>query len=384
MTKRILNTYTEYKEPSDIFTEAEQLDQCCEPVSADPCADVGKVETYDSADSSDLDLDGILAAARSANPDKNITGVQLIDKGPTGPCGELHTEWTGRLNCCDDAEPLEIDKDNSVEVLADGSVGVVYLTKRTERLVTVAVHGSGFYASVDGTSKVAMYQGGEAFAVYASGACGSGTIAITDGCSSVVHSVRSTNGRWADVTDTVEGQPLKGAIGEEISSGVFTAISGEWSVTENQGYNIRTDVGPIIDDSGLDIKYFDPEVYFNVGCTSVTACQEPTLCGSDDLIRANYYIPNMAELEPSAPPYLFASIVDVLDGYVSAGSLELHAVSEDIGWLGRRNSTPIHSYSCGANVGAPDGPRGAIDGYIMGYWWFEPVGVSLTIKQWVC
>lgn len=193
MTKRILNTYTEYVEPLDTFTEDEQMDQCCETVLADLCADVGKTEAYESADSSELDLDALLNEARAANPGLTINGVQLIDVGPTGDCGEKHTEWTGRLNCCDGVEPLEWDSDNSIDVIVDDSKGIVSFTGGKLPL-TVSVRGSGFFINAKGDRDAVL--SGRSFFIYTGDACGTGSYTVTDGCTTAKGTVKSTDGVW--------------------------------------------------------------------------------------------------------------------------------------------------------------------------------------------
>jgi hypothetical protein len=200
MTKRILNTYTEYKESSDTFTEDEQLAQCCEKVSVDPCVEVGKTETYNSADSAELDLDGMLAAARAANPDKNITGVQLIDKGPTGPCGELHTEWTGHNNCCDDVALLQADSSINPEVIADYSSAVIGITGGRGPYDFKAV-SSGIYFLIPAMARdVETYS--PKITLYSGDVCGTLMIRVKDACGQqIIISIRAVDGKWVEVSE---------------------------------------------------------------------------------------------------------------------------------------------------------------------------------------
>lgn len=275
MSKRILNTYTDYKYPTDLFTEAEQIDQCCEKVDCDPCVEVGKVEVYNSAESEELDLPGMLASARAENPDKYITGAKLIDVGPTGPCGEMHTTWTGRLNCCDGVEPLVWDSDNSVGIIADMSSGIVVVTGG--RLpFQVSVRGSGFYLDQKNAREGVV--DGRNIRIYTSDACGSCTVTISDGCSVVVHKIKSTNGQWVTEyynnsggvngyhtdTDDIPGYPngcvVTGTgtsdIGNSSKLKTFVAEDADYRITqiysrrEGSGYFARR---PYDDESDTDV-----------------------------------------------------------------------------------------------------------------------------------
>jgi hypothetical protein len=194
MTKRILNTITEYIEPSDLFTEQEQLDQCCEEVSADPCVEVGKSESYVSADIADLDLEKLLNEARAKHPGIYIVDVKVVDVGPKGDCGTKYTDWEGRLNCCDEVEPLAWDSENSVDVIADMSSGVIVVTGGRPPF-EISIRGSGFYLDQKGARD--GFVDGRNIKVYTSTACGTCTVNISDGCSAVAGSVRSVNGRWS-------------------------------------------------------------------------------------------------------------------------------------------------------------------------------------------
>lgn len=203
MTKRILNTYTEYVEPSDLFTEVEQLDQCCETVSADPCVEVGRSEPYVSADKEDLNLEKLLNEARAAHPGKNIVGVQVVDVGPKGDCGTMYTEWSGRENCCDGVEPLGVNTDESVEILGDFSSGVIAITGGRPPF-NISVRGSGFFLNSNHSFRDGVVSG-RLFSVFTADACGPCDVSIGDGCSSVTASLKSENGNWVQVFGTNDG-----------------------------------------------------------------------------------------------------------------------------------------------------------------------------------
>ncbi|MDX9897000.1 MAG: hypothetical protein RBS34_16235 [Desulfofustis sp.] len=197
--KRIIATEIEYEPLSEEerFTEEEQIDQCCEPVSVDECADVGRVSPFISRDQEewDFDPDEIAAGYAKTYGDKFL-GYELHQVGPKGNCGEKHETWQDRLNCCEDVAPLVYDTDSSVSVLAPGTHGNVYFTGGRFP-VLVKVRGNGF--TLDGyNQRDGWIDGpGRGFTIYAHEfACGTAPITLDDGCSVTHGSVRSTSGRW--------------------------------------------------------------------------------------------------------------------------------------------------------------------------------------------
>lgn len=135
--------------------------------------------------------------------------LQLIPISPDGgDCGFIKTTvGVAQKSCCDDVEPLEIDKNASVTTLSDNNTGVVYITHSSTNTVTVSVVGSGFFAWDDGMTKVKVYSGGVGFIVFAAEACGVCTVTIDDGCTVAIHKVASTNGQWGPMI----GDPWNGS-----------------------------------------------------------------------------------------------------------------------------------------------------------------------------
>jgi hypothetical protein len=195
--KRIISTEIEYSElsESEKFTAEEQIDQCCEEVSVDECADVGKVSPYVSADQEDWDFDpDEITAQYKKTYGEKFLGVELIAVGPEGNCGEKHETWEGRLDCCDEVDEIVFDWDSSVEVLEPGSSGIVSFTGgRLPALVKI--RGNGF--SLDGYSLRDAWTYSRSFRVYAHEiACGFAPITIDDGCTVAQGGVRSSLGEW--------------------------------------------------------------------------------------------------------------------------------------------------------------------------------------------
>ncbi|BDD88696.1 hypothetical protein [Desulfofustis limnaeus] len=195
----IVATEVEYEPLADSekFTEEEQIDQCCEEVSVDECADVGKVSRFISRDQEEWDFDpDALAAEYEQQYGKKFLGVELHAVGPQGDCGVKEETWEGRLNCCDEVEPLAIDTERSVSVLAPGEHGNVYFTGGRFP-VLVKLRGNGF--TLDGYNQRDGWVDGphQGFTVYAHEfACGAAPITLDDGCSVASHQVRSTEGEW--------------------------------------------------------------------------------------------------------------------------------------------------------------------------------------------
>lgn len=188
--KVIRNTYTTYTGPDDLFTEAEQIEQCCEEVDVDICADVGKTEIYTSAPIADFEekIDEIRSKYG------NIRNVYVETIGPNGPCGERHTTWVANKVCCEDVTPLTWNFDDSVEVLTDNSSGVVAVLGGRSPY-RWKLRGSGFFVDAGKTRREAVTET-DYLVVFTSDACGACTIEVTDGCSTTTGQVASTDGYW--------------------------------------------------------------------------------------------------------------------------------------------------------------------------------------------
>jgi hypothetical protein len=196
--KRIIRVVEEY-EPlteEEKFSEEEQIEECCEEVSVDECADVGKkVSVYTSYDTEELDIDvEALTAEMEEQYGERSLGVKLIAVGPTGNCGEKIETWEGRNDCCDEVAELVYDTDNSVSVLAPGTRGIVEFTGG-KLPVLVKIRGNGF--SLDGYNTRDAWAYSRRFYVYSHEfACGAGPITLDDGCTTATGAVRATVGRW--------------------------------------------------------------------------------------------------------------------------------------------------------------------------------------------
>ena len=163
-----------------------------------------------------------------------------------GDCGVTKTVVAVRpKNCCAEAEPIAWDFENSIEVLADSSSGMVYVTGGVPPYYW-SVRGQGFtfddYNMRDAVTDVPRIR------VFANEyACGYAAIEVTDGCSVVVGGVRSTVGVWALLISSGSGGPpqcyITGACSmDHVGSGAtsFEAIRGKYKISISKAYETVT------------------------------------------------------------------------------------------------------------------------------------------------
>ncbi|KKR35962.1 MAG: hypothetical protein UT69_C0038G0004 [Candidatus Yanofskybacteria bacterium GW2011_GWE1_40_10] len=127
--------------------------------------------------------------------------IEFIGLGPITPagCGTRYEETVIRpQNCCEDATPIVWDSDNSVEVLADNTSGIVAVTGGVPPYHW-SVRGQGFALNAQGNLRDG-FTDTPYVRIYATHlACGFASIEVTDGCSVVNGGVRSTNGEWVQI-----------------------------------------------------------------------------------------------------------------------------------------------------------------------------------------
>jgi hypothetical protein len=122
--------------------------------------------------------------------------TQFIALSPEdGKCGEnIVKQNVVAKSCCDEVLELVYDSANSVSVLADNSSGIVAVLDGKLPL-TVSVRGSGFFLTAAGAKDGTVT--GRNFRIYTQDACGSCTVTISDGCSTVSGSLKAVDGIWA-------------------------------------------------------------------------------------------------------------------------------------------------------------------------------------------
>ncbi len=128
--------------------------------------------------------------------------VEFIPVSPEdGDCGTITVKQNIKSNnCCDIAIPLEYNTDSSIDVIADYSSGFIYVYGGLEAL-EVKIRGDGFWLDAGHTTRDGVFYNGNplqltAIEIFTSDACGGASITITDGCTQVKGSVRSTEGVW--------------------------------------------------------------------------------------------------------------------------------------------------------------------------------------------
>lgn len=119
-----------------------------------------------------------------------------------GVCGEVTVNQIKiPNNCCEDVDPIVWDDDNSAEIIADNSYGYVSVTGGGP-LLTWTIRGNGF--GIWGNKRTYTTTSRN-ISVSTEDACGTAIITVTDGCSSVIGYVRSTDGNWTVVSSECPG-----------------------------------------------------------------------------------------------------------------------------------------------------------------------------------
>lgn len=156
-------------------------------------------------------------------PGTNFVGL-LPEKGY---CGDLTVDAKDP-DCvdCDAVDPIQVDTDNTAEVIAPSSSAMICVIGGGKK--TVTVDGSGFWLDA-AYSKTSMDIQSNCFYIYAdSTACGSAEIKIDDGCTNVLVYLRSTLGQWVLTSTVPSSRPCgQTAVGVCISGN--TMIGDVWS-----------------------------------------------------------------------------------------------------------------------------------------------------------
>ena len=189
--RTVLGGYVDCGEPSEGLDDpAYRNEKCCDTAANPP-----KCKTTYSKNPGGVPLDPEVETAyrREYGNKLKIVAVSPAD----GDCGVTKTTIAVYAkNCCDEAEPLVWDAEKSVEVLADGTYGYVF----------VIGGGPPYYWSIRGQDMTfdgqhlrdAVTQS-PVIQVYAGElSCGRGQIEVTDGCSIASGAVISTTGHWVD------------------------------------------------------------------------------------------------------------------------------------------------------------------------------------------
>lgn len=151
-----------------------------------------------------------------------------------GDCGTMETKQdVYQHNCCDGVTPIYWDYDNSAEVIADNSKGLVTVTGGRPPY-TWQVRGSGFWADAahawrDVETDVPYLW------LYTQDSCGTCDIYVTDGCSSSSGLVRSDVGQWSFLTNNPEPCLVTLDCGAPIAGVVNDCVQGKYKSSELWG-----------------------------------------------------------------------------------------------------------------------------------------------------
>lgn len=193
---RVIETITKYSTDSPCKTAEEMEKVCCVPTAALQCCE--KVEPWGGYSQEEvLKKAGISLDEQGRDAQGRIVEVRFEQRSK--PCGEKKTKYDTSLgNCCDQVEPIAVDTENSIEIIADNSTGIIYVTGG-QIPFRVRVGGVGFYIAntqnpADGFRDAEIF--GRTIPIMTLDACGVGLFEIDDGCNVIVVEVRATNGSW--------------------------------------------------------------------------------------------------------------------------------------------------------------------------------------------
>lgn len=131
-------------------------------------------------------------------------GTLFVPVAPVdGQCGEHTVEQVmHQRQCCDGVPPIVWDYENSAEVIADDSSGIVVVTGGKSPYLW-SVRGQGFYLD-PACTKRDLVTSEPSVVLYTKDSCGTAAVYVTDTCSSVSEYVRSNVGQWVQIGQTGE------------------------------------------------------------------------------------------------------------------------------------------------------------------------------------
>lgn len=187
----ITDRYVDCGNPDEVHEPGYYEETCCEPWPFYPTDLPLCLEHY--AKFTGLNLtDDIKSDLRQKYGDN----VNIIGVGPReGVCGhEITTQKVSQGNCCEGVTAIVWDHDQSIQILAPNATGAVFVSGGLG-VKEWKVRGTDLWLDKD--RKIRDGIGGNAVNLYAGpDFCGSGSIYVTDGCSSASNGIRGTEGVW--------------------------------------------------------------------------------------------------------------------------------------------------------------------------------------------
>ena len=201
-------------EPWEGSTDEYYIEKCCVPPPDDislPICKESKAIDYGGQD--------IIGGRAKYTPlELSNTSVSFVPVSPKdGICGEItYVQNVKSKNCCDDPfyEDMVVDEDESVEVLADYSSGVIFWTGGTGT-VDIILSGSGFYLD-DMFTQTSGTVYGNFVRIFTEDACGACVVRLDDGCTQDEHVIRSTDGTWRILRASRYPSCFDGCRGEDL------------------------------------------------------------------------------------------------------------------------------------------------------------------------
>jgi len=230
MTRRVLETVTRVAEPhEDCRTKEQMTEICCEDAPAVPCCE--KVELWTGYTDDEIkEKLGLNLDDHGRDDQGRYVEIRRLPRSQ--PCGEKVTRYDVTPNsCCDGVTPIAVDTEESAEVIADNSSGMIFITGGVAPF-HVSVRGNGFHLNPDNYIRDG-YVDGNIFRVYTLDACGPCIVTITDGCSTADYTLRSVNGSWQEVqgADPCEYAEMS-SCGNATPGAGNECISGKWRAIE--------------------------------------------------------------------------------------------------------------------------------------------------------
>ena len=213
-----------------IYAQKETYAQiCCNYPDFEPYSCIQRHERRPGASSLSQDIiDKYTNAAKESEAQ-----VEFIPVSPDDPdgCGVVIWRlWINPNSCCDEATPIVWDDDNSVEVLAPETSGVVFVTGGISPYKWV-IRGVGFSFSGGHREETTNTP---YTTVYASASsCGSAPITVTDNCTLAASAVRSTVGRWV-ANSGLDAQITVAGVGDTFFNNVAWKTTGQYRMREDR------------------------------------------------------------------------------------------------------------------------------------------------------
>ena len=176
---------------------------CCQP----PEVDLPRCKVVRRRATGGKEIEGgVQAAKRKYGPNARFVAVTPSD----GDCGTITVrQQIIARNCCDEVEPLAWDYDNSATVVAPSSFCYVFVLGG-KLPIDVKLRGAGFWLDENFTIRDGQLNSRTITIYTDEDACGTASIYVTDGCTSVSEELKSTVGKWDGTEIDLNDCPFTG------------------------------------------------------------------------------------------------------------------------------------------------------------------------------